>query len=210
MLLQFDQIKSDPYFSVAVVGSSKILLDEPQGEFIDSHDVVIRCNRAPIDEKYTGKRTDIRIINCHLLNDVRDDETAKGHASIFSSFDRNFIKGVRDEHIVLKTRDVFLTEKNWGTIHEVEENNKFSVVDFSSLEEVAKHSGGSEPSCGLVAIHLALSYFGRVDVFGFNMGSTDWMNHYYEEVSSYGSTHQIEREQESIQGLLDGGQINLL
>ena len=50
--------------SVAVVGNSGKLLTEEQGEFIDSHDIVFRCNLAKIEgyEKSVGTKTDFRFI----------------------------------------------------------------------------------------------------------------------------------------------------
>ncbi|NDB56776.1 hypothetical protein EB169_13235, partial [archaeon] len=51
----------------AVVSNSGSLLDKSYGELIDSHDVIIRCNRTVIEgyEKFVGSRTDIRLLNNH-------------------------------------------------------------------------------------------------------------------------------------------------
>ena len=50
--------------SIAVVGNSGKLLTEEQGEFIDSHDIVFRCNLAKTEgyEKNVGTKTDFRFI----------------------------------------------------------------------------------------------------------------------------------------------------
>ena len=60
----------------AVVSNSGDLMNHEYGEFIDSHDVVIRCNWCLIDgyEKHVGKRTDIKLINIHLARLICDYE----------------------------------------------------------------------------------------------------------------------------------------
>ena len=50
---------------MAIVGSAESALDWENGEFIDSHDVVVRFNRTIVDglEQYVGSRTDIIVAN---------------------------------------------------------------------------------------------------------------------------------------------------
>lgn len=51
--------------TMAIVGSAESALDWENGEFIDSHDVVVRFNRTIVDglEQYVGSRTDIIVAN---------------------------------------------------------------------------------------------------------------------------------------------------
>ena len=51
--------------TMAIVGSSESALHWENGEFIDSHDVVVRFNRTIVDglEQYVGSRTDIIVAN---------------------------------------------------------------------------------------------------------------------------------------------------
>jgi len=54
---------------VCLVANSSDLLKVELGEYIDSHDIVIRCNSFPIDKIYTGERTDIHCLYyLHLEN----------------------------------------------------------------------------------------------------------------------------------------------
>ena len=208
--LLFDSLEENRDLEVALVGSSEVLLNNKNGSLIDQHDIVIRCNRAPINAEYTGEKTDIRIINCHLITDVNNDETAELHTNIFSTYERDFVLKLKDEHVILKSRDKNLVLKNSVVIEHISCYNKFSKVDYSSLEKIAKYSNGSEPSCGLVGIFIALSYFRHVNVFGFNMETDSWMNHYFEKITPYGTTHCIDYEQESVRGLVKGGHITLI
>ena len=60
--------------SIALVGSSDILLENEQGKLIDSHAQIVRFNNAVIDgyERYVGSRTDIRVSNPHVFEDHPD------------------------------------------------------------------------------------------------------------------------------------------
>ena len=51
----------------AVIGNAPNILEHEHGQEIDSHDIVVRCNRSIVDgyEKFVGSRTDLRLLNCH-------------------------------------------------------------------------------------------------------------------------------------------------
>ena len=51
--------------SMAIVGSAPSVLQWENGSYIDSHDVVVRFNRATVDgiEKHVGTRTDVIVAN---------------------------------------------------------------------------------------------------------------------------------------------------
>lgn len=55
--------------SVAVVGNSPNLLKKEYGSEIDSHDIVIRCNKFELDgyEIHTGIKTNYIVANCHVV-----------------------------------------------------------------------------------------------------------------------------------------------
>lgn len=56
----------------AVVGSSGSLLFERQGSAIDSHDLVMRFNNAPVAgfSPIVGATTSVRVLNSHAIADV--------------------------------------------------------------------------------------------------------------------------------------------
>ena len=55
--------------SVAIVGSSGIVLNKEYGKLIDSFDIIVRINVARVKgfEKHVGSRTDVRFFNGHAL-----------------------------------------------------------------------------------------------------------------------------------------------
>tara|TARA_R110001592_G_scaffold5488_3_gene30218 strand:+ start:1946 stop:2452 length:507 start_codon:yes stop_codon:yes gene_type:complete len=57
--------------SVAIIGNSPNLLQSGYGPEIDSHDIVIRCNKFELVgyELHTGGKTDYVVSNCHVLNE---------------------------------------------------------------------------------------------------------------------------------------------
>ena len=61
----------------AVVSNSADLINYEYGEFIDSHDVVIRCNWSQINgyEKHVGTRTDVRFTGIHLAKLIHNFES---------------------------------------------------------------------------------------------------------------------------------------
>ena len=48
--------------SICLVANSSELLDNELGEFIDSHDIVVRFNGYEIDKKHTGEKTDVHCV----------------------------------------------------------------------------------------------------------------------------------------------------
>ena len=78
--------------SVALVGSSPILLEKNDGDYIDSHDVVIRFNDARIDglHTHTGRKTTIRFLGS-TLNDR--------HKHFFENFQEDSILITKDLNV---------------------------------------------------------------------------------------------------------------
>lgn len=66
-----------PYFegkSVCIAGSTSHAIKCEKGKEIDKHDIVIRLNLAPVKgyEKDVGDKTNIRMLNWHALNKVKN------------------------------------------------------------------------------------------------------------------------------------------
>ena len=87
--------------SVAVVGNSGKLLSEEKGEFIDSHDIVFRCNLAKTEgfEKNVGTKTDFRFI---AGKSFWRDLTGQ-----FSSYEDNFLTNLKDQHFIIKAEPLY-------------------------------------------------------------------------------------------------------
>ena len=59
---------------IAIVGNSPKVLEQNHGDFIDSHDLIVRCNKGSYKgyENHVGSRTDCRVINIHIANLLSD------------------------------------------------------------------------------------------------------------------------------------------
>ncbi|XP_051917103.1 alpha-2,8-sialyltransferase 8B [Hippocampus zosterae] len=80
LLPSVSPLKNRHYRLCAIVGNSGILLNSSCGSQIDSHDFVIRCNLAPVEEYAddVGRRTDLVTMNPSVVQrafrDLVDDE----------------------------------------------------------------------------------------------------------------------------------------
>lgn len=196
--LHNNSIQIDRNMRVAVVGSSDALLKNNHGSLIDSHNIIIRCNRAVIIEEKTGSRTDIRLVNPHMIEDTYNDDHASQHKEIFENYDRNFIFNIKNEHIIVKHGDSTIIENNPELIEKVKKNNNRIDMTSPELIENIHRKISSIPTCGFIAIILAISHYGEVNVFGWNMKNANIMNHYFEKIRSYDTTHHFENEQKEI------------
>ena len=53
----------------AVIGNAPNILEHEHGQEIDSHDIVVRCNRSIVEgyEVFVGSKTNFRLLNCHMF-----------------------------------------------------------------------------------------------------------------------------------------------
>lgn len=172
----------------AVVGSAGNILDHEYGSLIDEHDIIIRCNQAPVYkyEQHVGSRTDIRMINSHYFTALKGDKPPS-HAKFLPSmkaqlplFNEDFLYSLKDEMIVVKygvNPKIFDAE-----IRKIEENNSVYFMN-SGFYSAASQIVGAHATNGFVAILFALKYFSSVSCFGFTfcseMHTPDWDKLYY-------------------------------
>jgi len=158
----------------AVVSNSGDLINYEYGEFIDSHDVVIRCNWSIIDEyeKHIGTRTDIRVINIHLAKLIVDFEKVSRDShynKVFPCWSSLKIeKIINDELIILHPnannllKSVSLNLKN----NEVYSSSKFNIDRY-------------DHSTGMTSILLASKLFESISCFCFDFFQKE-QKHYFE------------------------------
>lgn len=138
----------------AVVGNSGDLLKTEFGAEIDGHDVVIRDNEAPVNEKYAkhvGLKRDFRLV-------------VRGAA-------RNMIeilKGSSDEVLIIKS----VTHRDFNKMIK-EIPNPVYLFQGIVLRRGAKGTG-------MKSIELALSMCDVVDIYGFTVdpGYTEWTRYF--------------------------------
>ncbi|GAB4847367.1 purple acid phosphatase [Ancistrocladus abbreviatus] len=140
----------------AVVGNSGDLLKTEFGEEIDSHDVVIRDNEAPVNEKYAkyvGLKRDFRLV-------------VRGAA-------RNMVKildGAPNEVLIIKS----VTHRDFNSMIKSIPNPVY-LFQGIVLRRGAKGTG-------MKSIELALSMCDIVDIYGFTVdpGYTEWTRYFSE------------------------------
>lgn len=180
--------RSAVYGSCAVVGSSGIMLHHELGAEIDSHDVVIRFNSAPIKgfEKHVGSKTTHRLTNTQnwafrentreqLLVHMRSRShlegfvaTRKGDPSIrMSGFDRDFV-----EHLA-------------------------NALDFM-------------PTSGFYGVMMALLRCAEVDIYGFHVSAAHGaLYHYYDPCDTPANVERDGAEWQVVKLLAEEGVLRI-
>lgn len=143
---------------VIIIGNSPTVLEEENGDFIDSHDIVIRINHCPVEgyEKFIGKKIDIwsTTKNSIFKDKFYPEDFSKlkyvwhrtGRTKLRSSIpDFPEIKS----HIMFKTPDFV---RNFGNL--VDENWYLTGTD-------------QEPCTGLLTILTSTLFYSDVTITGF-------------------------------------------
>ena len=188
--------------SVAVVGNSGKLLTEEQGEFIDSHDIVFRCNLAKIEgyEKSVGTKTDFRFI---AGKSFWRDLTGQ-----FSSYEDNFLTNLKDQHFIIKAEPLYAAIQ--GIIKNYNTESKVLYIRQDFIDEAEKKLGIGDISLGLTAILMALQWSSNVSVFGFTFFQEGWdEQHYFESITPYSRGHNPLAEKEYVNNLVELKHITL-
>ena len=169
--------------SVAVVGNSGKLLTEEQGEFIDSHDIVIRCNLAKTEgfEKNVGTKTDFRFI---AGKSFWRDLTGQ-----FSSYEDNFLTNLKDQHFIIKAEPLYAAIQ--GIIKNYNTESNILYIRQGFIDEAQNVIGINDISLGLTAILMALQWSDKVSIFGFTFFQEGWdEQHYFENITPYSRGHE--------------------
>ena len=188
--------------SVAVVGNSGKLLTEEQGEFIDAHDIVFRCNLAKIEgyEKSVGTKTDFRFI---AGKSFWRDLTGQ-----FSSYEDNFLTNLKDQHFIIKAEPLYAAIQ--GIIKNYNTESKVLYIRQDFIDEAEKKLGIGDISLGLTAILMALQWSSNVSVFGFTFFQEGWdEQHYFESITPYSRGHNPLAEKEYVNNLVELKHITL-
>ena len=152
--------------SIAVVGNSGKLLSEEQGEFIDSHDIVFRCNLAKTEgfEKNVGTKTDFRFI---AGKSFWRDLTGQ-----FSSYEDNFLTNLKDQHFIIKAEPLYAAIQ--GIIKNYNTESKILYIRQDFIDDAQESIGIDDISLGMTAILMANQWSNNVSVFGFTFFQEGW------------------------------------
>ena len=188
--------------SIAVVGNSGKLLSEEQGEFIDSHDIVFRCNLAKTEgfEKNVGTKTDFRFI---AGKSFWRDLTGQ-----FSSYEDNFLTNLKDQHFIIKAEPLYAAIQ--GIIKNYNTESKILYIRQDFIDDAQESIGIDDISLGMTAILMANQWSNNVSVFGFTFFQEGWdEQHYFESITPYSRGHNPLAEKEYVNNLVELKHITL-
>tara|TARA_R110002020_G_scaffold53860_7_gene150336 strand:+ start:1581 stop:2159 length:579 start_codon:yes stop_codon:yes gene_type:complete len=187
---------------IAIVGNSPKVLEQDHGVFIDSHDIVIRCNKGTYKgyENHVGSRTDYRVINIHIANLLSNFEQMIQDKHFTDLFDDWADK--KPEDIVEQNETVVLKDAVNYTY------DKVKYIDFHQdavgFAQINQLQGGL--SVGGCAILFAKTMkYDSINCFGFSFyKDTNICSHYFEGVNNKVISHNHQREYDlfkSIEGI---------
>ena len=142
--------------SVAIVSSSGVLNNRDYANIIDSHDEVIRFNRAPVKgyEDKVGEKTTVRVVNSHVFQCWSWSRwQSKGQ-------NQYFIRMIKNCKIVCAT----------PLIHEFDRCKKLVHSSCSSYlinYNRAGYLNGIELTVGFIIMHLLIGSNIKPSIFGF-------------------------------------------
>lgn len=173
--------------SIAVVGSSGILLDKEYGELIDEHDIVVRFNASRVKgyEKHVGSKTTIRFMNGHAFN-------GSSNSNRFKSHDPNFVSNLENETLIVKSwnHQEFIE----GVLKTSPQNNVYFINP--PFTQYCNSLTGQEATCGMVGVIFLTLFTPKISCFGFNFYKDGWSkNHYWEEMQEYKQGHSFNVEE---------------
>lgn len=173
--------------SIAVVGSSGILLNKEYGELIDGHDIVVRFNASRVKgyEKYVGSKTDIRFMNGHAFN-------GSSNSNRFKSHDPNFVANLKNETLIVKSWNT--PEFIEGVLKTTPQNSAYFINP--TFTHYCNSLTGQEATCGMVGVIFLTLFTPKISCFGFNFYKDGWSkNHYWEEMQEYKQGHSFNIEE---------------
>jgi hypothetical protein len=182
---------------LAIVGNAGYLNSLEQGEWIDSHDLVLRMNnfRTTGFERQVGRRTDIWITTFH--NDVQlERPELQSVSAIFTSVPFNFTKspenGMKHRHAVSIYRGLRALKRDTVFTPNME------------LFQRLRRELGKYPTTGAMAIALATEYLVRrgakVYVTGFSF--FQGQSHYFSRRQVEARNHAPDRERALVNRLM--------
>ena len=200
--------------SCIVVGNGGILSNKSLGQDIDTYDVVVRLNRAPVKgyEKDVGTKTTMRILypeSCPEKTEELEDQSL----FVLSAFKHADLEWFRDvvlgrpvaQHI--ERKPAYMRILNPHFIREL----SFQLIGFpyNAGLPLWDRKTGNIPTTGAIAITMALHGCDRVAVagFGYNLTDPDATLHYYDnlpmsEVTIHGN-HNITKEKQFLRKIAE-------
>ncbi|MCL4202474.1 MAG: hypothetical protein KJ000_08255 [Pirellulaceae bacterium] len=170
--------------NVAIVGNAQSVFDVPAGEEIDRCDVVIRINRGFVTRpECQGSRTDVLCL-----------ATEVEQARIDGDFGSPEV--------------ILVTPRRWTVGRKMlASSERLTCYPLDAWTDLSRQLGDRRPSAGLIAIDIALTFFGgkTVKLFGFDWKATKT---YYSRRQRYGQ-HDWAAEKQLIANWAADGRVIL-
>lgn len=135
-LSSFPKIIKDK--KICLIANSSDLLKANLGEYIDSHDIVIRCNSFVIDKQYTGEKTNIHVLYyLHNENLEKEVNTRIIYSPNIINW-KNFIK-----HKIIKNKQNDILDLYWPMQHNFINSDErlFPTTGFNTIRTIHYLSG---------------------------------------------------------------------
>ena len=193
---------------VALIGSSKCILNSNLGSLIDTYDLIVRFNRAPIKgyEKDVGSRTDLRVVNNHVFNNA--PITSKWNKDINKTQPPNFVKNMRSSDIYYIGPSPGTWKNRDKNIHKSVNAFKFDYKQMSKLKSVFKFGSSKNLSVGTTFVCLCIKSNIVPSLFAFDLHNRP-RDHYWENRDKSGPFHDIDVEKKLLKKLLDDKKIEV-
>jgi len=179
---------------IAVVGSSNNLSTDNYASEIDSHDEVVRFNRAPIlgYEHIVGSKTTLRVVNNHVFE---NKEEIRG----YTNQPKDFIKELRGQRILLYSGSKRPWKQRYKNSHISNKLHKFNYAKLHEIKRCLNFSSDSILTTCALFIGLCVISKVKPTIFGFDTTLVP-RTHYFESRPSDidSPVHKIPQEIESI------------
>lgn len=195
----------------SLVGNSGILLNDKFGSLIDSSDNVIRFNGAKIKnfEHSTGKKTTMRILNCHYILNIDSMSYYKHQKSRFPEMERYFLYDLEGEDLIFKTDPAWKLWQKTKILDKVKQKNNVYFISEEFYNLGKKINNNKEATNGFIGLMLAIKFFKQIKCFGFSFYNEANEKHYYEKVNCNPiNNHDFTKEEKIFSLLADYGIIN--
>lgn len=190
--------------SIAVVGSSKVLLKNEWSKEIDKHDDVIRFNRAPTEgfEKFVGNKTTVRVANHHVFENVPIDGDCR-FDKVKDLYPANFIKNQKNTKIVNMGGH---NNQGWAqrdkSIHETSEA---FLVNFSKINP----KEGELMTVGFCLVKILVLSGVKPDLYGFGIPEGANSSHYWADRNQKSVCHNYNNERSILKKWEKEGKVKL-
>ena len=188
--------------NVILVGNSSSLMRK-YGNVIDSYDTVFRFNRSPIKnyEEHVGTRTDFRILNNHVFENVNPGVE-------YTNQPLKFIKKIKNSNIIR----IGPGEPRNKSIESFERKiNKIYLFDYKKaeeLKELLKFKSNKNMSVGAIMIGLCILSGVDTNIIGFDLKEVS-VTHYWEDrPNKMSNSHDFSFEKKWLRQLVNKGVVN--